>query len=223
MQKLYHGAEAIITRENNVLKKERIKKGYRIEKLDSAIREKRTRLEARLLREARRSGVMTPQVFEEDKFTLRMEFVDGARLKDIIDGKNYRNIAKKIGEKIAVLHNYNIIHGDLTTSNMIMKARGNDDPTSTLSNKKPKNGKKDTSDNFDLYFIDFGLGFFSSRIEDKATDIHLLKEALESTHFDVLDKMWKIIVDAYKGGYHDGEKVIKTLSKIEKRGRYAER
>ena len=51
----------------------------------------------------------------------------------------------------------------------------------------------------------------------------MLKEALESTHFDVLDKMWKIIADAYKGGYHDGEKVIKTLSKIEKRGRYAER
>ena len=75
----------------------------------------------------------------------------------------------------------------------------------------------------ELYFIDFGLGFFSQRLEDKATDLHLLKEVLVSTHFNVFENMWKIILAAYTDLYVDGKKVIKTLHKIEKRGRYIER
>ena len=74
-----------------------------------------------------------------------------------------------------------------------------------------------------LYLIDFGLGFHSQKIEDKAIDLYLLHEALESTHFNVLKKIWKVILETYKKSYKEAEKVIKTLSDIEKRGRYQKR
>ncbi len=221
MQKLYHGAEAVITREDGVVTKERVVKGYRIKQIDESMRERRTRREARLLREARRSGVMTPQVLEENRFTIKMEFIDGERAKDIINAKNFAVLARKIGEKVATLHDYNIIHGDLTTSNMIAKLKEKKNPNDESSTKKVKRETPQAC--FDLYFIDFGLGFFSHKPEDKATDLHVLKEAITSTHFEVVEKMWKIILDAYKDNYSGSEKVIKALSKIEKRGRYVER
>ncbi|MBS3051511.1 MAG: Kae1-associated serine/threonine protein kinase [Candidatus Aenigmarchaeota archaeon] len=197
MQLIAKGAEATITRDNDTIIKERIKKDYRLPELDEKIRKRRTALEARLLREARRAGVLTPQVLGEEKNILMLEFIDGQKVKDILDG-NCRDIAEKIGESIAKLHNYGIIHGDLTTSNMIIK-----------------DGK--------IYFIDFGLGFISKRTEDKAVDLYLLHEVLESTHFGVMETAWNEILKSYKRHYQDGEKVIKALLSVEKRGRYKER
>ena len=162
------------------------------------MRKKRTRLEAKLIREARRAGVATPQIIEESRFSIKMDFIDGDRIKELVSRKNFKTIAKKIGESVALMHTYNIIHGDLTTSNMI---------------------QKDES----VYFIDFGLGFFSGRAEDKATDLHVLKEAIQATHFDIAGKFWPAVTKAYANNYTGSEKVIKALAKIEKRGRYVER
>ena len=66
-----------------------------------------------------------------------------------------------------------------------------------------------------IYLIDFGLGFFSSKIEDKAVDLHLLKQALESKHYENFEKYYKVILDNYKH-----KDVIKRLEKVELRGRY---
>jgi len=198
MRELYHGAEAVVSEDDKTVIKERIKKGYRIKEIDTALRSRRTRLEAKLIREARRAGVFAPQILDEDKFVLKMEFIDGEKIKDILNDNNLETIAMIIGESVARLHSYGIIHGDLTTNNMIMK-------------------------NDKIYFIDFGLGFFSRRVEDKATDLHLLKEVLESTHFRVAENTWKIILKNYQENYAEGDKVIKALLKIEKRGRYVER
>jgi TP53 regulating kinase-like protein len=195
---LARGAEAVISKENDVIVKERIKKGYRLPELDEQLRKKRTATEAKLLRAARRAGVNTPKILEEDKFSIKMENIPGKKVRDILSGKNAAEICTKIGIAVGKLHSYGIIHGDLTTSNMIVK----DD---------------------ELFFIDFGLGFMSQRPEDKATDLHLLHEALESTHFDVLEKAWQTVLKAYNEQYSDGKKVIKTLLEVEKRGRYKER
>ena len=192
------GAEAVIRKENNEIVKERLSKGYRIKEIDDSLRKRRTRLEAKLIREARRAGVATPQIIEESRFSIKMDFIDGDRIKELVSRKNFKTIAKKIGESVALMHTYNIIHGDLTTSNMI---------------------QKDES----VYFIDFGLGFFSGRAEDKATDLHVLKEAIQATHFDIAGKFWPAVTKAYANNYTDSEKVIKALAKIEKRGRYVER
>lgn len=195
---LTKGAEAELTKEEGIVVKERIKKGYRLAVLDDKLRKRRTATEAKLLREARRVGVLTPQILEEDRTTIKMEFIRGKKVKDILSKSNLKGICKEIGRNIALLHSYDIIHGDLTTSNMLIK-----------------DGK--------IWFIDFGLGFISRREEDKAVDLYLLREALESTHFQIIENAWKAILEAYKSHYPDSNKVIKALSKVEKRGRYKER
>ena len=188
------GAESVIKKEGNKIIKTRIKKSYRLEKLDEKIRKTRNKKEANFLRKVRRLGLNVPNIFYEGDFSIEMNFIDGKIVKDIFN-ENFEYVSEKIGKMISVLHKNNIIHGDLTTSNMILK------------NRK-------------LYLIDFGLGFFSQKIEDKAMDLYLLKTILESTHFLFAEKSWKIIIKNYN---FEKEQIIKTLSKIEKRGRYNKR
>lgn len=208
MQKIIaQGAEAVL-KKNSFLTKERIKKGYRIDELDLKLRKRRTKLEANLLREASRVGVFAPHVLDQTDFSIEMEFVDGIRVKEALAKNNCKAIAEKIGSAIATLHSYNIIHGDLTTSNMILKHINKAD---------------ERSESKQLFLIDFGLGFFSHKIEDQAVDLYLLREALESTHFDIMEETWLAVLKSYRKGYKDSDKVIKTLSSIEKRGRYRKR
>ena len=126
---------------------------------------------------------------------IEMEYIKGSLLRDVFDDvKGRRDIFLDIGKNISTLHNNGTIHGDLTTANMILK-----------DNK--------------VYFIDFGLGFFSDKIEDKAVDIYLLREVLEGEH-DV--SVFNDILEGYKN-CEDYDKVIDRLKKVERRGRYKER
>ncbi|MBU7013882.1 MAG: Kae1-associated serine/threonine protein kinase [Theionarchaea archaeon] len=177
-----------------VLIKKRISKGYRQPELDHELRQRRTIHEAKLLHEAK-AYVHTPVLYEIDTedCTITMEYVEGARAKDDMT----EDMAEEIGACIARLHEGGIVHGDLTTSNIILK------------------GSR-------IYFIDFGLGEVTTEIEPQAVDLHLLKQALESTHYTHWRKLWKKILEGYKtrSGSHD---VIKRIREIEKRGRYSKR
>ena len=191
---LQQGAEAVIYLKDNKVIKKRVKKSYRLPLLDDKIRKRRTKSEAKLLRKAYEI-ITIPEVNKEDEKTkeIIMEFIDGAKLSDSLDEfplKNQKDILKEIGKSIAKLHKADIIHGDLTTSNMIFK-------------------------NGEIYFIDFGLGFHSSKIEDKAVDIHVLKQALEAKHF----QNWEILFKTFEKAYNNKE-VLERLKKVEKRGRY---
>jgi Kae1-associated kinase Bud32 len=198
MSVIAQGAEAVLRKEDEILIKERVEKGYRIKEIDEKLRKRRTRSEARLIREARRIGIAVPDIRDESEFAIKMDFIDGEKIKDILSRDNCQDIGKKIAKSIAALHEHDVIHGDLTTSNMILK-------------------------NNEIYFIDFGLGFHSNRIEDKAVDLYLLHQALESTHFNILEGIWKMILKTYEENYKEAKKVIKTLDEIEKRGRYRKR
>jgi Kae1-associated kinase Bud32 len=201
MKIIKRGAEAVLYLENNYLVKERVKKGYRIEEIDNILRKSRTKREARLLSEARRLGVKTPRIFSVNDFKISMEFVEGKRLKEFlneVDEKNKKEVAEKVGRSVGILHENGIVHGDLTTSNMILK--GNE-----------------------IYFIDFGLGFFSNRLEDLATDLSVLKEAFKSTHFKYLDLLWKNFLRGYKKTCKKWKRILEVLERIEKRGRYIKR
>ena len=198
MEVLARGAEAIIIRQNGLVIKRRIKKSYRIRELDLEIRRKRTRLEARIMSEARRIGVAVPKILEAKEFEIIMEFIPGTRVKELVASANkalLKEICEKIGKSVARLHSYDIIHGDLTTSNFIWHEKR-------------------------VYFIDFGLAFYSKKIEDKAYDLYLLKQAIKATHFDKFEKMWEWIINAYSSSYELAGKVLKRLGEIEKRGRY---
>ena len=203
MKIIKRGAEAVLYLDNSHLVKERVKKSYRLAQIDERLRKLRTRKEARLLSEAKRLGVETPNMFavDENNFKITMEFVDGKRLKEFLnetDDKNREKTAEKIGKAVGLLHKNGIIHGDLTTSNMILK-------------------------NDKIYFIDFGLGDFSKRIENQAVDLSVLKEAFKSTHFKHLNLLWESFIKGYKQTNNNFNKVLDTLNDIEKRGRYVKR
>ena len=194
MKILKQGAEAILYKEDNYLVKERIKKSYRIDDIDIKLRKLRTRKEAKLLEKIENA----PKLFsvDEKNMKIKMEFINGELIKDILDNinKEKRNlIFREIGEKVAKMHDDDIIHGDLTTSNMILKDK--------------------------VYFIDFGLGFNSDKIEDKAVDIHLLKQALESKHYKHFEESFLGFFEGYKIS-RNWKEVLKRLEKVEKRGRY---
>ncbi len=191
------GAEAILIQKNSLLIKRRIRKSYRLPILDEKIRKQRTKREFNLLKKAS-ALIPCPKILKKDEKTkeIEIEFIEGKKLSEHLDSLDYVKISNQIGKQIAILHDNNIIHGDLTTSNMI------------LSNK-----------NNQLYFIDFGLGFTSARAEDKAVDIHLIKEALEAKHFNIAHSCFQKILEGYKTSKNQSQ-VLDHLKKVEKRGRY---
>jgi len=188
---IQRGAEAVLILNKNKIIKQRIKKNYRLKEIDESLRKKRTKKEVKLLKQID----FAPNVVNFDKFNIEMDFIDGELIKDVLDVKKDKvEICKEIGKKIAEMHDKNIIHGDLTTSNMILK-----------DNK--------------IYFIDFGLGFTSAKVEDKAVDIHLLRQALESKHYRNYKECYDAVIEGYKQSenYKD---VMKRLDRVELRGRY---
>jgi len=207
MQILYQGAESIISLDmfdgQEVIVKERIAKGYRIKQLDEELRKLRTRKEVKLLTEVRKLGIPTPKIFnvDEKNHKIVMEFINGHRLKEYLNSVSsdeVKSICLKLGNQIGKLHSNNIVHGDLTTSNMILK----DDK---------------------IYFIDLSFGEFTQRIEEKGVDMKLLKEAIKSTHFKIFDGIWDNIILGYKQEYKEANLVLNQLKEIEKRARYTNR
>lgn len=180
--------------QEKILIKKRISKGYRNSDLDQELRVRRTLHEARLLHEAK-TAVNTPILYEVNKneCIIVMEYIEGVRAKEGITD----DTALQIGRSIALLHQKGIVHGDITTSNIIIK-EGH------------------------IYFIDFGLGEFSTEVEPQAVDLHLLKQTLKSTHHETWQSLWENILKGYKEK-ENAEEVISRIEDIEKRGRYVKR
>lgn len=201
---IQRGAEAIIYKDKlegrSVIVKERVKKGYRAEDLDENIRSKRTRHEARLMERAQTNGLSVPKILRKEKFALSMELIEGDKVKDVLnfaDAKELKRICSEMGKLAIGIHDQGIIHGDLTTSNFIVR--------------------KDTGK---VYLIDFGLGKFERKTEARAVDLHLLFEALKSTHFVVLENAWDNVLEAYKEGCDNWKEMETRIEQIKKRRRY---
>jgi Kae1-associated kinase Bud32 len=188
--KLAQGAEAILLKEKKSVIKKRVSKTYRHPILDKKITTSRTKREAKVLQKLLREGISVPEVTDVNENSISMSFIDGKLLKNAITPALCFHMGKTIGK----IHSLNIIHGDLTTSNIIVN-----------KNK--------------LYVIDFGLSLFSHKTEDKAVDLHVMEEAFKSTHFKEYETCWKEIVKGYMT-YADAEAVLKRLEVVKKRGRY---
>lgn len=197
MKQIAEGAEARIYLEGNRIVKDRISKGYRIKEIDERLRKFRTRREAKIFGALQRIGFPLPRLLASSDKSMRieMDFVNGKKLRDILNARNCSGLCRKIGADVGVLHRNNIIHGDLTTSNMILKDKR-------------------------VYFIDFGLGFFSNKIEDKAVDLHLLRQALESRHHKIWQKCFDAVIAGYRKTNPQHIEVLARFQKVESRGRY---
>ncbi|MDI3502067.1 MAG: regulating kinase and related kinase [Archaeoglobi archaeon] len=190
MEIISHCAEAIILRDGENIIKRRIPKRYRIKELDELIRRRRTKSEAKLMVEARKAGVPTPIIRDIRDFEIVMEYIEGRPLKEVLS----KELVRKAGELVARLHENNIIHGDLTTSNMIVR------------------GER-------LYLIDFGLGYFDEDVESKAVDIHVFFQTLESTEINA-EELKKCFIEGYRR-YSGWMEVLEREKEIRKRVRYA--
>ena len=189
---IQQGAEAIITLKDNQITKYRVKKSYRLPELDKKLRLRRTKSETKIINKLKKI-IPVPEIFKTDDENIFMQYIKGKKLSEHLEKLDYKKLCKQIGENLTKLHNKDIIHGDLTTSNMI------------YHNNK-------------VFFIDFGLGFHSKKIEDKAVDLHLLKQALNAKHYKIADKAFQIIIKNYKPEKY--KLIIKRIKIIEKRGRY---
>jgi Kae1-associated kinase Bud32 len=193
------GAEAILIQTSpQILLKKRTKKSYRYPALDDKIRKTRTKKESKLLEKASKL-IPTPIIIKTDfeNKEIEMAFLPGKKLSEHLDTlKNNIEICETIGKQIALLHDNEIIHGDLTTSNMILSSKDNK-----------------------LYFIDYGLGYSSNKTEDKAVDLHLIKQALEAKHFLNFKKFFSAVLKGYKTS-PNSKPVLQRLKKVELRGRY---
>ncbi|KAK8968077.1 hypothetical protein KSP40_PGU018990 [Platanthera guangdongensis] len=203
------GAEARVFESNFVgrrsIVKERFSKKYRHPSLDSKLTLKRLNAEARCMTKARKVGVPTPVLYSIDPLfhTLTLEFVEGKSVKDLLldfglHGLNeevVHEIAAQIGDVIAKLHDGGLIHGDLTTSNMIMRDGTNQ-----------------------LVLIDFGLSFTSTIPEDKAVDLYVLERALLSMHSSCGNVMDRILA-AYRKSSKQWSSTMNKLAQVRLRGR----
>ena len=124
MKKIGAGAEALIYLDKKEVVKERIKKSYRLKQIDEKLRKFRTRREAKVLEKLHSIGFPIPKLILSDdkKMLIKMEFLKGKKLRDILNKKNCEKLCREIGEEVATLHKKGIIHGDLTTSNKIGRA-----------------------------------------------------------------------------------------------------
>lgn len=184
---IYDGMEAVV--------KERIKKNYRTELLDDKLRQERTREEAKLLHDCKKYDVTTPFIYSVDpqNYSIVMQKLDAIQLQEKIENtgtSDLRGLLNEIGMMVRRMHDGEIIHGDLTTANIL------------IYDDKP-------------VFIDFGLGKYSNLLEDKGTDLLVFKKSLTTVIPEECDELFSWFMDGY-----DDNNVLKKIEEIEKRGRY---
>ncbi len=189
-----HGAEARLFKADGKVVKERPAKNYRLPVIDEKLRKQRTRREAKILETLKSVNIPAPLLLNmcDKSMKIDMSFIDGPKVRDVLHEKP--ELAREIGQKVGLLHKHDIIHADLTTSNMLLK----DDK---------------------IHLIDFGLSFISKKVEDKAVDLHLLARALESKHHDIYAECMPQVLNGYKETNPDAPAVLQRLEIVQKRGR----
>ena len=185
---MIRGAEAEIEITEDKVIKRRPEKKYRHPELDNRIRKQRTQTEFSSMQKARRNDVNVPKVEKESDYVLNMEKIDGKTLEE--DFRPEKMV--EVGENIQRLHESGLIHGDLTTKNIMS--------------------------NNEVTLIDFGLSEDSTSVEDRAVDLHLLKQILESSHPEHFEEAWNNFLENYRPEFR--EEVMERLEEVEERGRY---
>ncbi|ETN65952.1 o-sialoglycoprotein endopeptidase [Anopheles darlingi] len=193
------------------LVKERFEKKYRHPALDRQLTRQRIKAEQKAFQRCASAGVVTPVLLavDLDGRKIYMEYLEKAiTAKEFIDkmmdtdktaaedSPELKELAAQIGQMVGVLHRNNIVHGDLTTSNILL------DPVEGASSALP----------YRLVTIDFGLSHFSDNTENKGVDLYVLERAILSTHSQ-LPSLFGMILESYRS--HNTNRRDETIAKYE--------
>ncbi len=192
----FRGAEAIVeTIEWNgqtVISKMRNKRGYRHPALEKRLVVERLRSESRIMERLISQGVPVPAIFSVNTSdnSIFMEFIEGQTLERALRGKDFKKHLIQTAHLLSRIHSLNVVHGDPTTSNFLVNDK--------------------------IYAIDFGLSSISDDDEDRASDLRVFLESLDSHHSEINGR--NIFLEAYSAGA--SKSVLEALKVLELRGRY---
>lgn len=200
-RELARGAEAVVTLSHffgrTAVRKKRLPKGYRHPELDAKLTLHRIQQEARTMLRLRKAGIRVPAVYSVDLKSglLVMEFVDGITLKEFLQLGQHTSadVMLKAGRAVAQMHNADIVHGDLTTGNIMVKGE-------------------------QVCIIDFGLSSANGTDEDVAVDLYVLERAVISAHSEKAQQLNQLFLQAYKEELKRPA-VLKRLEQVRSRGR----
>lgn len=266
------GAEALVykttflTSQTPVVVKYRPPKPYRHAILDKRLTKQRLLAEARSLVRVKREGVNVPGVIgaDWDAGWLVLEYIPGRTVRKVLDGwaehveerrkkvvetiemrdEDMLDLMRRVGREIGKLHALGVCHGDLTTSNLMLRMsessqshqeqgtsssqpRGR--PTvsamreAAISGQDPpepgsSSATPTQSLQGDIFLIDFGLTTASIQDEDKAVDLYVLERAFSATH-PAAEPLFQEVLKAYGESYKGGKGVLKRLEGVRLRGR----
>jgi len=205
---IYVGAEAALILGEflgiRAIYKIRLPKPYRDPNLDLLVRSSRTKTEAKIMLFVRSLGVNVPTILlvDLDLALIVMEYIEGLLLRDLLSNLSPNltcKLIRNVGSQVAKMHKAGVVHGDLTTSNMIYS-----------------NGR--------IYIVDFGLAKMSKSLEDRGVDVHLFLRSLESVHFNLKDLLFNCFIEGYENvlGSKAKEEILAKVHEIRLRGRYVE-
>lgn len=239
------GAEALLYRTTYLLPtipcalKYRPPKSYRHPTLDARLTRHRVLSEARVLVKCRRAGVKVPAIYhvDGDRGWMMMEWIVGPRVKDVLSGLvkgrssieergpleengELCHLLERIGRAVARLHAIGVIHGDLTTSNLMLHRpapdHGESGSTPDSTQERPRSEQISLSG--DVVLIDFGLAAQSVQDEDRAVDLYVLERAFGSTHPKV-EPLFGHVLKAYGTSFRGAHTALKRLEDVRMRGR----
>ncbi|XP_077060545.1 EKC/KEOPS complex subunit TP53RK [Siphateles boraxobius] len=209
-QLIKQGAEARVYRATflgrPVVIKERFTKLYRHPEVDEKLTRRRTTQEVRSILRCRRAGINAPVVYFVDYTThciFLEDIVQSVSVRDHIASEqsplHLQALVDKIGEVLAQMHDEDVIHGDLTTSNMLLIPGAE-------------------HQHIHLVLIDFGLSYISALPEDKGVDLYVLEKAFLSTH-PKTETLFERLLKSYSASSKKSSAVIKKLDEVRLRGR----
>lgn len=189
-------------------------KTWRHPTLDKRLTRQRILAESRTLVKCRKEGVPVPAVLALDweKGWMVSEWIEGRSVKEAIRGRDVegeaglRALLGRIGKVVGKLHSVGVVHGDLTTSNMMLR------PGQSIEGMVP-NGLDG-----EIILIDFGLATQATQEEDRAVDLYVLERAFGSTH-PREEAMFDVVLEAYTDSYKSAKLTLKRLEDVRMRGR----
>jgi TP53 regulating kinase and related kinases len=278
LEVLTQGAEALVykttflTPNTPCILKYRPPKPYRHPTLDKRLTKARLLAEARALVRVRRDGVKVPAVLGGDWESgwLVLEYIEGRTVRRVLDdwveevgrtkvedagveavkgGEDaILGLMGRIGKAVGRLHECGVCHGDLTTSNLMLKPTKPAHTTSTNSaadqprptgrptvsamreaatfeaeapSQLPSPPETSLSLEGEVFLIDFGLAaqvIRQTAEEDRAVDLYVLERAFAATHPSA-ESLFQEVLRVYGESYKGAKTTLKRLADVRLRGR----